>query len=227
MTASVGGFVKMDFGVPGSPVIESVPFDFEKSGYSVIITDTKGSHADLTADYAAIPAEMKSVGHFLNANADTPELAYITKSTVAQNVKALRDRVGDRAVLRAFHFFDENARVDKAVNALKSGNMDEFLETIKQSGDSSFKYLQNIYAPANPFYQGVSLALYVSENMLEFGKFGVSRVHGGGFAGTIQAFIKTEQVNNYIAAMENIFGQGSCHILKVRPIGGTAVEMPD
>jgi galactokinase len=227
MTASVGGFVTMNFAVPGSPVIESIAYDFEESGYSVCITDTKGDHADLTADYAAIPYEMKSVGSFINGNNAPPELAYTGKNAVASNIKAIRDRCGDRAVLRAFHFFDENERVDRAVAALRSNNFEDFLLVIKQSGDSSYKYLQNIYPPSTPFYQGVALALYIADVVLENGKFGVARVHGGGFAGTIQAFVKNERAASFVAAMDNIFGQNSCQVLRVRPIGGTAVENPE
>ncbi|MBR5047232.1 MAG: galactokinase [Eubacterium sp.] len=218
MACSVGSLVHVDFGDPAAPKVEKVEFDMNKHCYSLCITDTKGSHADLTADYAAIPAEMKSVAAYFGKEV----LCGISLDQVLSNVQALRDRCGDRAVLRAIHFIRENERVQKEVEALKKEDIGTFLDTVKASGDSSFKFLQNVYSNQDVQHQNVSIALAVSEAALEGGA-GVSRVHGGGFAGTIQAFVKNGQVPAYLAAMDRIFGKGACHVLKIRKYGGMKV----
>lgn len=218
MACSVGSLVHVDFADTKNPVVEKVDFDMNKYGYSLCITDTKGSHADLTPDYAAIPAEMKSIAAYFGKEV----LLDVTLEDVQNNIVALRKKCGDRAVLRAIHFITENKRVVQEVEALKEERIDDFLATVKASGDSSFKFLQNVYTNADVHHQNVSVALAVSETVLADGS-GVCRVHGGGFAGTIQAFVKNDKVDAYLAAMDQIFGQGACSVLKIRKYGGMKV----
>jgi galactokinase len=217
MACSVGGLVYIDFADVENPVIKQVPSDFEAHQYSLCIVDTKGSHADLTDDYAAIPAEMKQVAQFFGKSL----LSEVEKSEFMANVAALRESVSDRAVLRALHFYEEQERVSEAVTALERDDFDGFLSVIKRSGDSSSKLLQNIYSPKDVKTQNVTVALSLSEDVL--GADGVCRVHGGGFAGTIQAFVKNTAVAAYKTYIETVFGEGSCHVLKVRPYGGIEV----
>lgn len=218
MACSVGSLVHVDFADTKNPVVEKVDFDMNKHGYSLCITDTKGSHADLTPDYAAIPAEMKSIAAYFGKEV----LLDVTLEDVQNNIVALRKQCGDRAVLRAIHFITENKRVVQEVEALKEERIDDFLATVKASGDSSFKFLQNVYTNADVQHQNVSVALAVSETVLADGS-GVCRVHGGGFAGTIQAVVKNDKVDAYLAAMDQIFGQGACSVLKIRKYGGMKV----
>lgn len=218
MASSVGGFITIDFKDTAAPVINEIQFDLAKSGYSLCIVDTKGSHADLTPEYASIPKEMKSVAEFFGKKV----LREITKDQLIENLANVRASCGDRALLRAFHYFDENERVPRLAKALSEGDLNEFFRLIKQSGASSYKYLQNIYASSQPYQQGLSVALYLAENIL--GDDGAYRVHGGGFAGTIQAFVPNNKLDSFTAAMENAFGKGSCYVLSVRPIGGAEIE---
>ncbi len=217
MASSVGGFITIDFGDRDNPIIKSLDFDFAKSGHSLCIVDTKGSHADLTPEYAAIPPEMKSVAHFFGKDV----LREISKEEVLSNITEIRSRCGDRAVLRALHFFDDNERVGKEAEALSSGNFDEFLSLITQSGNSSLAYLQNIFAPSAVDQQGLTLALYLAKSVLD-GE-GACRVHGGGFAGTIQAFVPEHKLEKFKAEMERVFGEGACYVLSIRNCGGTEV----
>lgn len=217
MACSVGSLVHIDFANPEKPVVNRVAFDLDSHGYSLCITDTKGSHADLTADYAAIPTEMKKVAAYLGKEV----LRDITKAELFANLNKIRKEINDRAVLRTIHFIEENERVKKEVEALQSDHFTEFLKTIKASGDSSFKYLQNVYTNQDVEHQNVSVALAVSDSIL--GENGVSRVHGGGFAGTIQAFVKNTSVKDYKNAMDAVFGDGSCSVLKIRKYGGMKV----
>ncbi len=217
MASSVGGFTKIDFEDPEKPLIEAVSLDLEAHGHSLCIVDTKGSHADLTPDYAAIPAEMKAAAAFFGKDC----LRGVSKAEIIANLPALREKVGDRAVLRALHFADENARVDSLAEAIKSGDFAAFLSVIDRSGESSYKYLQNVYSCAHPEEQGVSLAIYLAKSLLD-GE-GAARVHGGGFAGTIQAFVPKHKLESFISGMEGVFGEGSCHVLNVRPFGGVEV----
>ncbi len=217
MACSVGGFVTIDFNDPAEPVVNEVKFDFAASGHSLCIVDTKGSHSDLTDDYAAIRSEMEAVAGVFGKNV----LREVDEEEFKKNIPAVREKVGDRAVLRAMHFFADNARVLKEVDALKKGNFDEFKAYILESGDSSYKYNQNVYSTKKPLEQPVSLALALSESILK-GK-GAWRVHGGGFAGTIQAFVPNELLEDYKNAMESIFGEGSCYVLIIRPVGGVEV----
>lgn len=217
MACSVGNLVHVDFAVPGNPRVEKVDFDMNKHGYSLCITDTKGSHADLTADYAAVPEEMKKVARFFGKEV----LSEVNKDMLLSQITKIRQTVGDRGVLRALHFVCENERVRREVEALKKEQIDDFLAAVKASGDSSFKYLQNVYSNSDVQHQNVSIALALSDMFL--GANGVSRVHGGGFAGTIQAFVKHEAVTDYQKQMNAVFGEGSCSTLKIRKYGGMKV----
>lgn len=219
MAASVGGFVYIDFKKTQYPIIVPIEFNISDYGYTLCIVDTKGSHADLTPEYAAIPAEMKAVAAALGKAVlrEADEGEFISK------MGELRKTCGDRAVLRAAHFFDENKRVEAAADALKSGDIDSFLAAVRASGNSSYKFLQNVYANKAPNEQGVAMGLYTAERVL--GNKGASRVHGGGFAGTIQAFVPNELLSEFIYAQDAIFGEGSCHKLFIRPVGGTEMGL--
>ena len=214
MACSVGSLVHVNFAKPKEPVVEKVEFDMNKYGYSLCITDTKGSQAD----YAAVPQEMKEVAAYFGKEV----LLEVTIDDVIENIAEIRQKCGDRAVLRAIHFINENKRVQKEADALKAEKIDEFLELVKESGDSSYKYLQNVYTVNDIKHQNVSLALAISDTVLECGK-GVCRVHGGGFAGTIQAFVKNEAVPEYLEKMDKVFGRGACNVLKIRKYGGMKV----
>ncbi len=217
MACSVGNLVYIDFKDPENPKVEKVAADMDAFGYSLCITDTKGSHADLTDEYAAVPEEMKRVAQYFGKGV----LREITVKEVLGEIHALRKSLGDRCVLRALHFITENERVQKEVNALKTGNIKQFLALVKASGDSSYKYLQNVYSNKDLKNQNVSVALMISEMLL--GDAGVSRVHGGGFAGTIQAFVKKEYVPEYKKGMDAVFGDGACSDLRIRKYGGIKV----
>ncbi|TGY64418.1 galactokinase family protein [Dubosiella muris] len=214
---AVGGLITIDFMDPKAPVVQAVDLNFDDFGLNLCIVDTKGSHADLTHEYAAVPAEMKAVANFFGKDV----LRDVDVDAFYEQIPAVREQAGDRAVLRALHFFHENERVREIVQALEKEDKEGFERGILASGNSSFKYLQNVFAASDPANQAVSLALAISEEALE-GK-GVSRVHGGGFAGTIQAFVNTDDVQAYKEKMEKVFGEGSCHVLKIRPEGGTIV----
>lgn len=217
MACSVGNMVHVDFADINNPKVEKVTFDLNKYGYSLCITDTKGSHADLTADYAAVPEEMKKVAAFFGKEV----LLGLAVEDILENIVKVREQVGDRGVLRAIHFIRENERVQKEVSYLSDEDIVGFLKTVAASGNSSYKYLQNVYSNADVQHQNVSLALAISEDFL--GDNGVSRVHGGGFAGTIQAFVKNDIVIEYQKIMDKIFGQGACSVLKIRKYGGMKV----
>ena len=217
MACSVGGLIHIDFETPGEPVVEKVPADFEAWKYSLCIVDTKASHANLTDDYAKIPQEMKKVAQFFKKKV----LREVDEDEFYREIPGLRSIFGDRPVLRAIHFFQEEKRVDAQVKALKDGDFKEFLRLVRESGNSSFKYLQNIYVNRDEQSQAMSIALAASETKLK--DHGVCRVHGGGFAGTIQVFVENEYVEEYRAFIEKIFGRDSCHVLKVRSKGGIQV----
>ena len=217
MASSVGNLVHIDFADKKNPVIEGVSCDLVKYGYSLCITDTKGSHADLTPDYAAVPAEMRAAAAVFGKEV----LHGVTMEELLEKSAEVREKAGDRAYLRAIHFVNENVRVQKEVAALKADDFQGFLATVKESGDSSYKFLQNVYTNHDVQHQNVSIALAVSETVL--GDNGVCRVHGGGFAGTIQAFVKNEAVADYKAVMDKVFGEGACQVLKIRKYGGMKV----
>lgn len=217
MASSVGGFITIDFADPSEPVIESIAFDFARSGHYLCIVDTKGNHADLTPEYAAVPSEMKKIASHFGKDF----LRELSKENIMQNIAVLREKYGDRAVLRALHFMDDNERVTKEADSLKNGSFDDFLKLVKESGRSSYMYLQNVYASSAPDEQGLSTALYIAEQVLD-GE-GAFRVHGGGFAGTIQAFVPESRLEAFRSEMEKVFGEGSCYVLSIRPVGGTEV----
>ena len=218
MACSVGGLCHIDFASPEEPIIESIDVSLDEYGYSLCITDTKGSHADLTPDYAAVPAEMKSIASYFRKNV----LKELNENDVLENINSLREKYGDRAVLRAFHFYEENIRVKTAAEALKNHDFNSFLDNISKSGNSSYKYLQNVFTTHDITHQNVSIALCISEIVLG-DEGGVARVHGGGFAGTIQAFVKNEFVSKYKDSMDSVFGEGACAVLKIRNYGGIRV----
>ena len=217
MACSVGSLVHIDFADKDNPVIDPVNVDFAKYGYSLCITDTKGSHADLTHEYAAVPAEMRAAAAVLGKEV----LHGTTLDELLKNADAIREKAGDRAFLRAIHFVTENVRVQNAVASLRAEDFEGFLKMIKSSGNSSYKYLQNVYTNQDVRHQNVSVALAVSDAIL--GNNGVCRVHGGGFAGTIQAFVKNDTVKEYKEALDKVFGEGACAVLKVRKYGGMKV----
>ena len=216
MACAVGGFVYIDFENSSDPVVESVDLSLSKHGYSLCIVNTGGSHAGLNEDYASVPAEMKAVATLLGREV----LRGISEEELIAAIPMLRKRSGDRAILRAIHFLRENDRVEAARDALMRADLDSFLEIISASGRSSFQYLQNVYTNNNPFEQGISLALCVADGALS-GKKGAYRVHGGGFAGTIQAFVRNEDLEQFVSRMNSVFGEGAVMSLNIRPLGAT------
>lgn len=219
MASSVGGFTYADFNDPANPVVEKITPDLEKSGCVLCVVDTGGNHADLTQDYADITIECKKISNALEVDflRDADETQFYGELAV------LRHSCGDRAVLRALHFFNENARVESQRKALKSGNMTEFLRLVNESGESSYKYLQNLYSTSNTSEQGLSLAIALTKSFL--GEMGACRVHGGGFAGTIQCYIPRDMLSAYRDMIEKVFGKNSCVELSVRPVGGYEIKL--
>ncbi|MBP3494580.1 MAG: galactokinase [Clostridia bacterium] len=218
MACAVGGFVYIDFEDTKSPVIEKIPFDLSGAGYALCIVNTGGNHADLNDDYASVPKEMKSVANYFGKE----YLRQLDKDTVLSSVEKLREVVGDRAILRAIHFFNENERVTTQRDALKNGDIKKFLEYVIKSGQSSFMYLQNVFTTKNVSEQGLSLALAITESTIG-GRGSAFRVHGGGFAGTIQAFVPFDLVEEYKNKIDSAFGKGACHVLRIRPDGAIKV----
>ena len=217
MASSVGSFVAIDFYDKENPVIEKVAFDPEDYNIDLILTDVRASHADLSDEYSAIPTEMKGVAKVLGQDV-------LSRCTIAQlmsNIATIREAMGDRAFLRAYHFLKETARAKEEAVALREKDIDRFLKLVRESGESSWMYLQNICPPGAKTQQPVAVGLMVSDAVLE-GE-GAYRVHGGGFAGTIQAFVPKSKTKAYIEAMENTFGEGACYILKIRSKGGVQV----
>ena len=218
MAASVGGVTAMDFHDPAKPVIERRELDLGAYGYALCVVDTGGNHADLTDEYAAIPAEMKQVAAYFGKGF----LRDVDEQEFTSNLKALRGAVGDRAILRAMHFFYDDRLAVQEAEALQQGDFDSFLRMVRDSGRSSLLRLQNIFACSAPAEQGITLALSAAEALLR-GR-GACRVHGGGFAGTMQAYVPLDLLDGYRAGMEKIFGEGCCHVLSIRDVGGVEVE---
>ncbi len=214
---SVGGFVKIDFKDTEKPEIEKLTFDIEKYGYVLCIVDTGGNHADLTDDYAAIRKEMNAVAECFGKSV----LREVPVNDVLENISIIREKVNDRAVERALHFYNENDRVDRMETALKNEDFDAFKSVILESGKSSFMYNQNCFTSSDVLNQPVSLALCIAEKLL--GNDGAYRVHGGGFAGTVQIFVPAEKKESFVNSMEKIFGKNSCYILNIRSVGGCEV----
>ena len=208
-----GGIVGIDFKDPKNPLITPLDVDFEEHGYALVITDTKGNHADLTEEYASVPPEMRMVASYFGKD----NLREVEYADFISNIKEIREKLkNDRAILRAYHFFKENERVALMLQELKDESIDTFLMLVEESGNSSFKYLQNVYPSSSPSEQGLSLALALSEDVLE-GE-GASRVHGGGFAGTIQAYVPEYMVDKYIKRMESVFGEGCSTCIAIRKL---------
>lgn len=217
LASSVGGFVAIDFRDRMQPVIEPINCDLDALGYSICIVDAHGSHADLTPEYAAIPNEMRSVAAYFGKTV----LREVAPERFFAAIGALRKQVSDRAILRAIHFFEENERVPLLVEALRQRNMQRVIALMNASGDSSFMQLQNV-CPTEAKERSLALALAMSARMLS-GR-GAWRVHGGGFAGTIQALIPKDAVDAYCTGMETVFGEGCCYRLSVRPVGGVMLK---
>lgn len=211
---AVGGLITIDFKDTKNPIIEKIDFDMAKAGYALCIVSTGGNHADLNDDYASIPKEMKSVAEFFGKKV----LRECLEEDVIANAAKIRETLGDRALLRALHFFEENVRVTNQVASLKSNDIDAFFSDVIKSGNSSYKYLQNVFTTKNVNEQGLSLALCLTDKFLQ-GKKAAHRVHGGGFAGTIQAFIPFDLVEDYKKYMDNVFGDGACMPLSIRMSG--------
>ena len=214
MASAVGSMVTIDFLDKDNPIIEKVEFDFSACGHALCIIDSRASHADLTDEYAAITQELKAVcSHFgKDVLTQIPEREFIA------HISALREKFGDRAVLRAYHFYKENARVPQQVDALKKGDFDRFLTLVKESGYSSYMYLQNVIPAGYREHQDVALALSLCE--LYLGGRGAYRVHGGGFAGTVQAFVPVDILESFREGIDAVLGDGACHVLSIRPHGG-------
>ncbi len=232
VACAVGGIVAIDFADPAAPVITPLPFDMTAAGYHLCIVNTGGNHADLTDDYAAVPAEMKAVA----AQFGKAVLREVDKQDVIVSIPALRAACGDRAILRALHFLNENERVGAQKAALeaaiaaaddeaRAAALVDFFRGVMASGRSSFCYLQNVYTTKNIAEQGLSLALCLCEQILGAvaGHHGAYRVHGGGFAGTVQAFVPADMVENFVAVMDAAFGVGATSDLKIRPVGAARI----
>ena len=218
MASSLGGFTYADFNDPANPITEKIDLDIKKFGYTLCVVDTGGNHANLTQDYADITIECKQISNALGVeflrDANTNEFY--------EKIAELRKAFGERAVLRAFHFFNENARVLEQRDALKEGRFEDFLKLVNASGQSSFDYLQNLYSTTAVKEQGLSLAIALTRQFL--GDKGACRVHGGGFAGTIQCYIPTDLLNDYKTMIEKAYGEGSCSVLSIRPVGGYEIK---
>jgi galactokinase len=215
LASAIGGIIEIDFKNSQSPVVEKVDFAFDSSEHRLIVVNTGSSHEDLTEDYSSIPKEMKAV-----ANSFGKEVCRdISMDDLSSKIKELRSIIGDRAILRAMHFFEENEKVSKQVEALRKNDFKRYMELVNQSGNSSIKWLQNIYSPKNVSEQGVSLALAITERYIDGIKDGACRVHGGGFAGTIQVFLPIERVSEYIKLIESVFEKGSAKVLTIRSEG--------
>lgn len=215
MACGSGGIVAIDFERSASPVVRQVKTDFAGYGYSLVVTDTGGSHADLTPDYAAVPAEMRAVAQYFGKSV----CRELDPSRVLAAIPELRTRVGDRAILRALHFFADNRRVDHQLEALEEGHFEAYLRAVREAGDSSWELLQNNYPPSKVSEQGVPLALALSR--LALGDTGAVRIQGGGFAGTMQAYLPTERLTDYVGTMEGYFGPGCSTQIRIRNIGTT------
>lgn len=218
MACSTGSFAYMDFGDPDNVIVEKVDFAPSDYGYDLILTDVRASHADLSDEYSLVPSEMKAAAKVLGKEI----LGTCTKQEVIENCKAIREACGDRAFLRAYHFVCETQRAKDEADALRKGDFTAFLKLVRESGRSSWMYLQNISAPGDSANQAIAVALALSESLLQ--EEGAYRVHGGGFAGTIQAFVPNKDTEAYIALMESVFGKGCCYVLSIRECGGTEIR---
>lgn len=217
MACSIGSFAFMDFANPENPYVEKIAFDPADYGYDLILTDVRASHADLSDEYSKVPAEMKSVAKVLGKEV----LGQCTRQEIISGCKKIREACGDRAFLRSYHFIEETERAKAEAEALKEENMKSFLKLVRESGQSSWMYLQNVCIPGDPDHQALAVALALSESLLK--EDGAWRVHGGGFAGTIQAFVPEEKTDEYISLMESVFGKDCCYRLSIRNCGGIQI----
>lgn len=214
MGSSMGGMVTIDFQDNDHPVVEKIDFDFASAGHALCIIDSGADHADLTDEYAAVPGELGAVcAHF-----GKKVLREVAEEDFYAALPLLRQKAGDRAVLRAVHIYDENRRVAGQVEALRRNDFGAFLDLVRASGLSSWRYLQNVVPAGYKAHQEVAVALSLAERLL--GGRGACRVHGGGFAGTIQAFVPLDMLEGFKAEMERVLGAGMCHVLTIRPVGG-------
>ncbi len=218
MASAVGGTVFIDFEDTDAPMVLRMDFDLLQAGYALCIIDSGADHADLTEEYAAIPAELRRICRFFGKDV----LRQVPEEEFYQALPKLRTQVTDRAILRAIHVYQENKRVHKQVQALKKGDTDTFLQLVKESGRSSWMYLQNITPAGAVRHQEVAVALALCEHLLQ-GR-GASRVHGGGFAGTVQAFVPLDILQDFCTGIESVLGAGRCHVLNIRPQGGVRVQ---
>ncbi|EFU76807.1 galactokinase [Lachnoanaerobaculum saburreum] len=220
MCCAYGGLISIDFKNPDMPKVNEIDFDFGAAKHDLIIVQTGRGHADLSADYSSIPAEMKKVAEYFNKKT----LSEVDEKEFYNNLPKLREYAGDRAVLRSIHFFDENKRVENEVKALINNDFDTFLKNITDSGNSSWKYLQNVYTNAAPNEQGITVALALSERFLKEKNVGATRVHGGGFAGVIMAMVPEKYSDEYVAYMDKFLGEGSSYKMKIRPYGSVCLN---
>jgi galactokinase len=219
IASACGGVVQIDFSDVENPLVEKVDFSFRDTEYSVLVVQTGSGHADLTPDYAAIPGEMRQVAGALGSSM----MREVALEALMKHVGKLRRQVSDRAILRGYHFICENGRVVQEREALERGDMDRFLDLVSESGASSAMWLQNTFSANDPDHQGVTLALALTDNFFKKRMKGACRVHGGGFAGTMLAFVHNEDVKEYIDEMERVFGRGSVRTLHIRSQGAVRI----
>ena len=220
MACAVGGLITIDFMEPASPVVEKIDFDFSSQNHSLIIVNTGKGHADLSADYSSVPIEMKKVAEFFGKEV----CAQITEEEVIEHLAEVRAYAGDRSVLRALHFFEENKRVEAEVKALKEGRFTDFLMNITASGNSSWKWLQNCFTNSAYQEQGITVALALTELFIAEKQRGACRVHGGGFAGVIMAMLPNDLVDEYVAYIEKALGEGNAYRMSIRPYGAICFD---
>ena len=220
MACAVGGLITIDFFDPANPKVEQIPFDFGSQNHSLIIVNTGKGHADLSADYSSVPNEMKKVAEYFGKEV----CAQVKEEDVIRDLTKVRQFAGDRSVMRALHFFEENKRVEAEVAALKENRFDDFLAGITASGNSSWKWLQNCYTNSSVQEQGISVALALTELYIARKKRGACRIHGGGFAGVIMAMLPNDITDEYISYIEKALGEGSAYRMSIRPYGAVCVN---
>ena len=220
MACAVGGLITIDFAEPSSPRVEKIDFDFGSQDHSLIIVQTGKGHADLSADYSSVPNEMKKVARFFGKEV----LVQVSEEQVIEHLEKVRAYAGDRSVLRALHFFEENKRVEEEVKALKEGRFEDFLRNITASGNSSWKWLQNCFTASACQEQGITIALALTELFIAEKQRGACRVHGGGFAGVIMAMLPNDLTDEYIKYIEGCLGEGCAYRMSIRPYGAVCVN---
>lgn len=218
MASSVGNMLTIDFQDPEKPVVRRLDVDFDATGLKLCIINCWASHAELTGEYAAIPVQEQAVAGFFGKKV----LREVPKEDFMEKIPVLREKFGDRAVLRCIHFYQDNERVPEQARALEAGDIRRFLQLVKESGRSSWMYLQNIVPLGADEHQEMAIALALCDELL--GGEGAFRVHGGGFAGTCQAFVPEDRIGDFTSRMDALLGEGSCHVLSIRPVGGTRIR---